>query len=399
MMAAGAVGVAMVGSGLLFFNQPELLGGPKEITVQVPIKQVSEEVFDTSDNLFVIFLESAEELEARQADIEKVIRAAKAEPSLHRVAYYYNARKEGDPPIPQGDGPEPKEGTAPPLQCVLYKGQRKSVLRVPVEELDLEPIKAFFEVTVEKVSKELRELPVGRVSAATFSEDVLAGSSVAEPVLMQMYEDTCFLCFLMRPFINSLGVLLKEHKVPLRIKRLNIERNDFPDGCPVARGTPTFVLFCGSDFEPHKWDEFKPKELVERLSKDFAQFLPDSLLDTLDEYQGLVSKRFQLFTQLVLWTIELQKLESILSAATPGMPAAEGSDEEESTFGAVVAEMMGKDMQRTDLLMENIEYLTKEIDEAEHDAVLLGVNLAEQVMLREMVDAEAAAAEAKKRRR
>merc|ERR1719367_144586 len=112
----------------------------------------------------------------------------------------------------------------------------------------------------------MKTLDVPLVSGNSFVEDVINESSPSRPVLVQIYEDTCFLCFLMRPFVHSLAGLFADHKVPLSLKRLNIEKNDFPDGCPVARGTPTFVLFRGAGVAPDKWEEFKPKELVEKVS-------------------------------------------------------------------------------------------------------------------------------------
>lgn len=383
-----------VGGGVLYFQQPTSQNPSivREVKVDVPLRQVNEEVFDNNDNLFVLFLDGEEELTERQEDIKKLVSRLKAEPSMHRVTYYYNVRKEGDPAVPDGSGPAEEQGAASPVKCVMYKGQRKDVMRVSPDAVQVDAITEFFTAKTEKLKKEMRELVVARVSEDTFAEDVVEGSTIDRPILLQMYEDTCFLCFLMRPFINSIAKMFQEAGVPLRIKRLNIEKNDFPDRCPVARGTPTFVLFCGTEREGHKWDEFKPKELVERISTDFAQFLPDSVLDKMDEYQGLVSKRFQLFTQLVMWTIELNKLEAIITATPSGAGAgqpAEGGDEEENTFSSLVSEMMLKDMKRTDMLLENIEYLQNEIDDVEHDATLLGITLAERVMAGEKAEEDA----------
>merc|ERR1711933_442158 len=203
----------------------------------------------------------------------------------------------------------------------------------------------------------------------------------------------------MRPFINSLAALFAEHKVPLVIKRLNIERNDFPKGCPVARGTPTFACFVGPDVPPSKWEEFKPRDLVEKISKVFPHHA-DALFEPMDELQGLVSKRFQFFTQLVMWTIELQKLERLVAEAqsasdssgaaggpSKGPPADESSDaNEDSAFNTVVSDMMILDMKRTDNMPENLKHLQSEVDDVEHDALLMGKMLAEAIAQRE--DAE-----------
>jgi len=279
----------------------------------------------------------------------------------------------------------------------MYKGQRKSMLSIP-EEVPVQQVIEFFTPRSEELTAETKNMAVGRVTNHSFEEDVVAASDPARPILVQMYEDTCFLCFLMRPFINSLAVLFAEHKVPLVIKRLNIERNDFPNGCPVARGTPTFACFRGPDVPPSKWEEFKPRDLVEKISKVFPHHA-DALFEPMDELQGLVSKRFQFFTQLVMWTIELQKLERLVAEVqnasdSSGMAegpsngsASESSDaQEDATFNTVVSDMMLIDMKRVDCMAENLKHLQKEIDDVEHDALLMGKMLAEAIAKRE--DAE-----------
>jgi len=273
----------------------------------------------------------------------------------------------------------------------MYKGQRKAVLRMG-GELPRKKVLDFFSAVSEDLAESARKLGVPRVSGATFEQDVLADSR-ERPVLLQLYEDTCFLCFLMRPFVNSIAKLLEEQEVPLKIKRLNIERNDFPDYCPVARGTPTFVLFSGEAAD--KWEEFKPKELVEKLSAVYPQ-LPERTYAQMDELQGAVSRRFQLFTQLVMWTTELQKLEALVAESAPGAkrppppppPLAEDGKEEEGGFQECLSETMAKDLRRTDCLPENLLHLQKEVDEVEHDAALMGAMLAEAIIRREQAEAQ-----------
>jgi len=328
--------------------------------------------------------------------MQRTLRALKTEKSLDGLRFHYNISKDGDPPL-QGAGEEEAVEGRPPLRCVMYKGQRKSMLRIR-EEVPVKEVVEFFTPRSEELTDEMKNLAVGRVTNHSFTEDVIAASDPARPILVQMYEDTCFLCFLMRPFINSLAVLFAEHNVPLVMKRLNIERNDFPDGCPVARGTPTFACFRGPDVPPSKWDEFKPRDLVEKISKVFPHHA-DALFEPMDELQGLVSKRFQFFTQLVMWTIELQKLERLVAEVhsaygSSGMavgpsngPTDESSDaQEDSAFNTVVSDMMMLDMKRTDGMAENLKHLQNEVDDVEHDALLMGKMLAEAITQRE--DAE-----------
>jgi len=358
----------------------------------IDIKPITEEVFDRYDNLLVFFLDAQEELLERREDIQRAIRKLQAEKSLFRLRYYHNVRKEGDPPVPEAKGASGQEaGGKKPIRVVMYKGQRKGFLSVG-DEVPVQEAVDFFALLSEELPPSAKQLEVPRVSGRSFPQDVLDASGRGPPVLLQMYEDTCFLCFLMRPFVNSLAELLKSNNAPIVFKRLNIEKNDFPDGCPVARGTPTFVLFRGPGVHPDKWDEFKPKELVDKLVHVFpAQTGP--IVERMEELQGLVSKRFQLFTQLVMWTMELQKLERMIGeaslAAAAGEAAGEDSDQpEDAAFNSLVSEMMAKDMKRIDGIDENLAHLQKEVDEVEHDAALMGSMLGEAVLRREKAEEE-----------
>merc|ERR1719478_1927407 len=168
--------------------------------------------------------------------------------------------------------------------------------------------------------------------------------------------------------------MLTEHRVPLRIKRLNIERNDFPEGCPVARGTPTFAIFRGRSGV--KWEEFKPQDLVGRIESEFPDHCTEDLGAKMRELQEAVSRRFQLFTQLVMWNVEMGKLEMTLAGGDSN-----GADEsKDASFSEVVSQLMSQDMKRTDAVPENLAHLQREVDEVEHDVALLGAMLAEQVV-------------------
>ncbi|CAK0905875.1 unnamed protein product [Prorocentrum cordatum] len=234
---AGAAGIAYLAQ--------QTSGGSATVS-QVDIRPMAEDVFENSDNLFVFFLERESDATSRVEDMRRIIKVVASEPAMAGVTWHYSVRKEGDPAVPDGAGPtENVSDEFPPLKVIMYKGQRKTVLRIGAE-VPKDEIVGFFTPVSETLPEDANGegVIVHRVSGSTFVRDVVA-ASVNRPVLLQMYEDTCFLCFLMRPFVNSLAELLREHKVPLTIKRLNIEKNDFPSGCPVARGTPTFVLMGG----------------------------------------------------------------------------------------------------------------------------------------------------------
>jgi len=308
--------------------------------------------------------------------MQHTVQVLAEEKEMQRVGYYFNVRKAEDPPLPNAEG---KEDAEPPLQVVLYKGQRRKIIQLD-GELPLQMIKDFFQIQSEEISDAVRARKVPHVSSKTIQEDVVLAGSTGRPVLLQMYEDTCFLCFLMRPFINSLAEMFQTYKVPITFKRLNIEKNDFPDGCPVARGTPTFVYFKNPDHRPQKLEEFKPKDLCERIKSDFPR-LPRPVINEMDDLQELVSKRFRLFTQLVMWTVELQKLDDLSSRGFVANPAADDDD-----FNNTVSRLMVKDMQRADGIRENLEYLQTQVDEIEHDACVAGAMMAENLLKREAAE-------------
>lgn len=345
---------------------------------------ISDDIFDTEDNLFVFFLDKPEDVLDRRDEIDRVLRPLLAEESLGRLRFFHNVRHEGDPAVPQGEG---AEAEAKPLKAVMYKGQRKVVINIGVE-VPLQQILEFYKPLSEVLSAGAgqvnKEQLVQRVSGNEFREEVVMASSPERWVLVQMYEDTCFLCFLMRPFVNTLAVLLKEQGMPISIKRLNVSENDFPESCPVARGTPTFVLYRGPKVPGLKWEEFKPQDLVTKLSKELPA-MDEDIYAKMQDYQELVSNRFRLFTQIVFWTVELSKLQTIVSAPQPvTAPGAGGQREKEDTdFNTVVASMMGRDMKRIDGIHDNLKHLQSEVDEVEHDCAVLGMMLGGSLLERE----------------
>ncbi|CAK9070022.1 unnamed protein product [Durusdinium trenchii] len=188
----------------------------------IDIKPISDEVFNNHDNLFVFYFEKAEDLNERSEDFHRVISSLVQEPVLKKVTYYQNVRKDGDPALPGGEEREDK-----PLRVVMYKGQRKSVLLIG-DKIPKEEIVDFYKPVSQDLSKIKVPKKVPMVSNSSFHKDVLEASGPRKPmVLLQMFEDTCFLCFLMRPFVNSLGELLHEHKAPFVIKRFSPQSGGF----------------------------------------------------------------------------------------------------------------------------------------------------------------------------
>jgi len=381
---AAAGGLAAVAYGILV---------PPSGQRNVDLNPISDDIFDFCDNMFVFFIDRGDDLLNRKDEIQRILRGVAEEESLAHLKFFYNLKEQdgsGGPEaaalaedaaaseeVPQG----PDAASSPPLRVVLYKGQRRSTLSIgSTQELPLQQVRDFFIPVSEEPKDEWRKMRTPRVSGRDFQEHVIAASSPEKVVLLQLYEDTCFLCFLMRPFINTAAKVLEEAGVPVTIKRMNLERNDFPEGCPIARGTPTFVCFRGASVKPAKWEEFKPKDLVDKIGKDFPQSAP--VHKTLEELQSLVSQRFQLFTQQVMWQIELNKL-SMRLADDPAALTSTGGIDDDTAFNEVVTQMMAKDMKRTDGILDNLKHLQTEVDDVEADAAVMGAMLAEEVIRRE----------------
>ncbi|KEP63004.1 UNVERIFIED_CONTAM: thioredoxin, putative [Hammondia hammondi] len=414
---------------------------------------VTDAEFDTTDEALVLFLDGETQAEEESEAIRKLralVERMQQERNLKSIRLFYAWRTAGNSPA-QG------EDTA----VMLYKGQRRSryalgeLLRGEAEEggaADSEDksgeteergeertspreaasgqkiLETFFTPLSEKenATRTKREkenhLPI-RVVGAAFKRDVLDEAKAGNTILLQLFEDSCFLCFLMRPFLNSVSALLAEYNIPVTMKRLNIEKNDFPEGCVVTRSTPTFVLHRGGHEEGEKWSEFRPRDFIEKLEKEFD--LPVELREKMHALLDLLHERFKRFGLLSVWLLEVRKMEEAflqeqqrkqardslelhgLGAPTPSSspslssaPSSPGdhqtgarekaADEasreqnekqrEDGAFDAIVSMLMSQDMKRFDDLGENLEHLEREAANAEADAMALGVMMGEEVL-------------------
>ncbi|PHJ22216.1 thioredoxin-like protein [Cystoisospora suis] len=327
------------------------------------------------------------------------------------------------------------------------KPEDKMMIRDGVEDILL----TFFKPVSEKQDKRRRKIQAElhlpqQVTGETFQADVLGTAKDGHPILLQLFEDSCFLCFLMRPFINSVSQILAEHGIPVEIKRLNIEKNDFPPGCPVTRATPTFVLYRSENGE--KWTEFKPKDFIERLEKEFS--LPPEVRLKFNDLLETLHDRFRRFGLLSVWLLEQRKMEremmavqqqtqkemfldqggeasALESVSTAGPSSSDSSwsstgseppsnsnshtdqqtevkggpedfagrspvahqgedkkKKEDEDFDAIVSMLMSQDMKRDDNLPQNLEHLEKEILNAEADTMVFGVMMGEELLRRDV---------------
>ena len=179
----------------------------------------------------------------------------------------------------------------------------------------------------------------------------------------------------MRPFLNSIAPMVKEY---ITLKRLDIEENDFPKGMQVVRGTPTFIEYPGG----RRWEEFKPRDFVKRICLDYPvqSDVRDKMYDLVDK----VATRFQLFSGLIMWNTESEKILNLVTQNGGLRGHTMGHEEEEEDdkviFNRYVAEVMAEDMSKCDGLEENLVALNKELNMAEMHAIMMGQIIGEKVL-------------------
>ncbi|EKX72579.1 hypothetical protein BEWA_050470 [Theileria equi strain WA] len=265
---------------------------------------------------------------------------------------------------------------------VLYKGLRKKYYgsedlldEQKFSQMVKEMPTFFEEVSQDAASlRQSDDLPEF-VTLSNFNERVIKDASKRSPIIVQLYEDNCFLCFLVRPFINSVHNHLKEVNSPVRIKRLNIQMNDFPKGCPITRATPTFVFYTGGN-NGAKWEEFKPQDFVRKLSE--VAKLPKDSVEYLEKLAEDISQRFVMFGKLAHWMSESQMIQELVFSSQ--IPGEEPLTSSEDMYSRALRMLMDMDADRTDSLEENLEYLKGEINSAEQDCIAMSEILGKELV-------------------
>ncbi|EDO07060.1 uncharacterized protein BBOV_IV007040 [Babesia bovis T2Bo] len=344
--------VCLVGTGLYYYygrgNLPFLFS--------IPLEHIDEEKFDGTDNVVVVLLGGNRRKHYPRRQIELLQSIV---PKGVRICYTV---KEG------GDYSNPP--------AMLYKGMRKQFYGSLdlTDKSQFDALKADMIEFFQPVSQDYSKLHQDTrnpefVTYNTFQERVVREATPRAPIVLQLYEKGCFLCFLMRPFINSVNRHLQEIKSPVRIKRLDIESNDFPSGCPITRATPTFVLFNGRP-TGDKWSEFKPRDFVRKLAE--IAHLDSRSQSYLESLTDDVSRRFALFGRWAHWVSQSQ---SIQERVLTGQPVNE--DEIQSR---VLNSLMLLDMERHDDLESNLKGLHSDITSAEQDCLAVVQVMADEIL-------------------
>ncbi|KAK1939826.1 hypothetical protein X943_003706 [Babesia divergens] len=351
----GGSTLALSGCGLYYAYREDMI----PFISPLPLQQIDEKGFESADDLVVVLLGSRKRSQYPKVQIENL------KSILPKGIRLYYTVKDGS------------DNCKPSL--MLYKGMRKQFYgntdltdKSQCDNLAAEMATFFKPLSQDYTTlKQDPNIPE-YVTYDTFHEKVTKEAKPNGPIVVQLYEESCFLCFLMRPFINSINRHLKDIKSPVRIKRLNIERNDFPKGCHVTRATPTFILYDG---EPRgtRWSEFKPQEFVTKIV-EVAKLNPKSqtYLESLSED---ISRRFMLFGRWAKWMAQSQTIqESVLTKRQV---------DRDAVYSRAIKILMDLDMGKTDDLETNLKYLECEINSAEQDCIAIA-----QIQAREIIRVE-----------
>lgn len=237
------------------------------------------------------------------------------------------------------------------VKFMMYMGSRKDSftwdLKTTSNPKDVENLLKYWDF-VSEPDFEPVESGIQPISANQFKEKVVEASK-KQPIVVQLFEDGCFLCFLMRPMIQTINSSPIAERLGFKMVRFNIDANDFPEDLPMARGTPTFVLFKNGKGE--KWAQFKPQDITKKMSDAFNH--PDDLRKQIDELPGVVGQRLAMFTQMVMWSLEIKRLQKVLADPNTNLVP---ETKETDGFNEMVMALMAEDMKRTDKLEENVKY-------------------------------------------
>jgi len=392
------------------------------VKLPIPMERMSDDKFEYTDNMAVLFLDSEDDIPKFEKEIIVLKHIIKDQLKLDKTRIFYAVRKPGDPRPPAVS--KVTGGKGEPLSVVLIKGMRRALVAIEamstkeaVLSMNEKELTEFFEdksEDAERVAEVNAMKPVKHVTGGSFIKEVVEAGTEESPVVLQYFEESCFLCFLMRPVINSIQKMLERDKIPLTIKRLDVEKNDFPAGAPTYRATPCFVLFAGKKTKSQKdgrellgdlWSEFKPRDFIEKLSKVVP--LSEEFKKEAGELADMVPFRLQKCMELAKLLAEMKEFQSgtgdccaekSASSSPPvpsgGDPTASSSPVEEPSEGLLdvflreaIDQVMEEDVLRSDCLMENLEFLDKELLSAEQDILLLALQRANAV-----IDAEKAVA-------
>lgn len=324
------------------------------------MKEISDDLFDSLDNI-VLFVLDKNRLHEQKGFIEEVREEIK-NLGLKGINYLYTYNEES------------KE-----YACILYKGRRRKMVKK--EEMTEHRMKNIFMEFFTPLSENYEKLndknknneyPIF-VTHNTFEKEILQDST-KKNILLVLFENTCFLCFLYKPFINSLNKLFKENNIKIEIKKYNIEKNDYAPGMIICRGTPTFLYYHNG--KGIKWSEYKPGELIDKLHEMIGS--PEKIKEQMLSMSEMIHSRLHLFGYLTLWMTESRTIENMLIQRH--IKEKINKMNEDNLYSEILTALIEEDMSRNDLIDESIQFTKEKIKEAEKSCFVAAMMMAEELL-------------------
>ncbi|KMZ95315.1 hypothetical protein PVMG_05182 [Plasmodium vivax Mauritania I] len=339
------------------------------------MKEISDDIFDKLDNI-VLFVLDKNKLGEEKKRIQK-IKSEIEKLNLKYINFLYTYHEESKD-----------------YACYLYKGRRRR--NITKEELSADTVKDIFEPFFTPVSEDYEKVNEGNggnfpvcVTHDTFEKERQAHENAPFPpqiiedskrneILLVLFENTCFLCFLYKPFINTLHKLFKENNIQLKLKKYNIEKNDYAPNMIVCRGTPTFLLYHKYG-KGNKLDEYKPNDIINKIDQIIKS--PKDIKEQMLEKAELIHARMHQFGYLTMWMTESKIIENMLIRRhVKDIP---NSNDDDVVYNEILTSLIEEDIQRNDLIEDSLNYTKEKINAAEKSCFV-----AAMMMANELIDEE-----------
>ncbi|CRG98211.1 thioredoxin-like protein [Plasmodium gallinaceum] len=323
------------------------------------MKEISDEIFDNVDNI-VLFVLDKNKLSEQKTKIQE-IKDEIQKLNIKNINFLYTYNEESKD-----------------YACYLYKGRRRRNLTK--EELTSNSIKNILTDFFTPVSENYQKINQGNndnfptfVTHDTFEKEIIEDSKNNEIILV-LFENTCFLCFLYKPFINTLHKLFKDNNIQVKIKKYNVEKNDYAPNMIVCRGTPTFLYYHNG--KGNKLVEYKPNDIINKIDEIIKP--PKNIKEQMIAKAELIHERMHHFGHLTLWMTESKIIENMLIKRH--IKDISNSNDDESLYNEILTSLIEEDMQRNDLIEDSLNYTKGKIKEAEKSCFVVAMMMAQELI-------------------
>ncbi|KAI4840722.1 thioredoxin-like protein [Plasmodium brasilianum] len=326
------------------------------------MKEITDDIFDNMDNI-VLFVLDKNKLNEEKKNIQEIKNEIE-KLNIKNINFLYTYNEES------------KE-----YACYLYKGRRRR--NITKQELASNFIEDIFEPFFTPVSEDYEKINEGNngnfpicVTHDTFEKEIIEDSKKNEIILV-LFENTCFLCFLYKPFINTLHKLFKENNIQLKLKKYNIEKNDYAPNMIVCRGTPTFLFYHNG--KGNKLDEYKPNDIINKIDQIIKS--PKNIKEQMLAKADLIHERMHQFGYLTMWMTESKIIENMLIKRH--IKDISSNTDDDTIYNEVLTALIEEDTGRNDLIEDSLSYMKEKINEAEKSCFVVAM-----MMAKELIDEE-----------